>query len=392
MKNFIQNVFSVTNVGNHKIITILGVKLKFKHKTTVRIDDFTLLKLKSFFNNNVIKIDTDTLKSIEKFIDNGLSKFFDYKTGCSKPPITTKDFIDISELKEVVEIISCPFCKSSHFHPIREFNINSLVEKYKDVYKIDPIGSVYKDKILYKYHCDDCGLEFYNYYIPDSSVFYEKLLESGRYRYPKYKWEYDKAIDIIKKYNCKKVLDIGCGYGFFLEKLQNITDYTLGMEFNSKAIEECKKKNLNVTDAKLDEIDEKFDCICLFQVLEHIHDPKTFLEQIINLLEENGVLFIGTPNPEGLWIKSNPDILNLPPHHCLDVTQEFYENIPKYFNLTMMDYFQDEPEFGLYQNYYLPTKVNKQILFTNRANLYGYYLQEKNHLKGHRHICVYQRR
>lgn len=393
MKKILQFIFSVTNIGNHKIITILGIKLKFKRKNQlIKIDDSSLLKLKSILKNTYVQIDKNNFREIEKICENILKKFFDYKPSQNNVLIETKDFSDISILKEVIENTCCPFCQSTDYYVSREFKIADLIIKYKNIYKIDPIGSVYSDKILYKYHCNHCGLEFYNYKIPDTSLFYEKLLESGRYNYPKYKWEYNKAIEVIKKYNCKRVLDIGCGYGFFLEKIQHMTEYVLGLEFNKNALDECKRKCLNVSDANLDEIKEKFDCICLFQVLEHIQEPKSFLEKIIKLLNDGGILFIGTPNPEGLWIKSNPDILNLPPHHCLDVTREFYENLPEFFhNVKFTDYFQDEPEFNLYQNYYFPTKVNKTFMYLSRTNIYGYYLQEKSNLLGHRHICIYQK-
>lgn len=390
MKKFFQTLFSAVNDKNHKIITVLGFKLKFRNKNTVKIDDSSLQKIKLLFANSLVKVDCETINNFENSLLKCLNKFFDYK----KEPAKKRNidiYTDITVLKEPVEISVCPFCKSTKFYPIREFQLKTLIEKYIDIYKIDPIGSCYKGETLYKYHCSECGLEFYNYYIPDTSLFYEKLLESGNYKYPKYKWEYSKAVDVIQEYNCKRVLDIGCGYGYFLEKIQNIVGYTLGIEFNVNALEECKSKNLNVTSAKLSEINEKFDCICLFQVLEHIKEPKIFLEQVVDLLYDGGVLIIGTPNPEGLWIQSNPDILNLPPHHCLDITKIFYENIPKYLNLVIEKYFQDKPEFSLYQRYYFPTKVSKEILSDSNANIYGYFLQEKENLLGHRHICVYRK-
>lgn len=390
MKKFFQALFSAENVNNHKIITVFGFKLKFRNKNTVKLDESSLQKIKLIFANSTVKVDDKTINNFENSLNKSLNKFFDYKKVPAKKN-NICEYTDITILKEPVKNLECPFCKSIKFYPVREFQLKTLIEKYIDIYKIDPIGDCYKDKLLYKYHCSECGLEFYNYQIPDTSLFYEKLLESGQYKYPKYKWEYSKAIDVINENNSKRVLDIGCGYGYFLEKIQNITDYTLGIEFNANALEKCKSKNLNVTNAKLSEIKEKFDCICLFQVLEHIKEPKFFLEQVVNLLEDGGILFIGTPNPEGLWIQSNPDILNLPPHHCLDITKVFYENIPKYFNLRIEKYFQDKPEFPLYQRYYFPSKVNKEILSDSKNNIYGYFLQEQQNLTGHRHICVYKK-
>lgn len=54
MKKFFQTLFSAVNDKNHKIITVLGFKLKFRNKNTVKIDDSSLQKIKLLFANSTV--------------------------------------------------------------------------------------------------------------------------------------------------------------------------------------------------------------------------------------------------------------------------------------------------------------------------------------------------
>lgn len=376
MKKIIETIFSVKNKNCYKVITILGIKFKFKNYSSEIIKNTTELnnKIESLSQNiiNGTKDNKNKFEELKKILLTG-SNNQQEKIFKNKP-------LNISVIDEVQKNEECPYCKSKKFFPIRDFKINNLISEYSLYYGIDPIGDKLMDCILEKNHCANCDLEFYNYIIPDSKILYEKLLESGKYVYGKYKWDYTIAIDTILKYDCKKVLDIGCGYGYFLEQIKNITDYAMGAEFNAKALEVCTQKNLNVTNKSIDEIEKKFDLVCLFQVLEHIAAPKDFIQSALNLVENDGFLLIITPNPKGFWCDSpNPGVLNLPPHHCLDVTKEFFFNLEKDFNVKVLEYHKDTPEFGLYK------KVYK---FAHTDNLISSYLTNKDNLIGHRHGVV----
>ena len=338
MKRLIQYIFSVTNSldKRHKIVSILGIKLKFKRR-----------------KNYTMEIVSE----------------------------------DISNFNEVKENFECPFCQSKRYYPVKSFNFSELIHEYKKVYKIDPVGERLRNKKLVKYRCSECGIEFYNYTILTPPVFYEKLLATGNYIYPEYKWEYEKAIELILKYDCRRILDVSCGSGNFLDKIQNITEYSIGTEFNSTAINECIKKGLNVTDKKLEDLDEKFDFVTAFQILEHMENPKIFIKNVLGCVTGGGYALFGTPNPEGFWIKTNPWILNLPPHHNLDITEEFYKNLEKYFDVKLMGYFQDAPDWGLYRSFVLPMHTNLSMT----AQDYLCFLKEKKTMKGHNHLILLQK-
>lgn len=394
MDKLLQKIFSVKNEDCHKVWTFCGIKCKFKNKQKFIINEAQEVKnslvLLHKDNTRLVSSINDNSKKINSYIQQVNNNINSVKSGLGiqgkKADINNDEILNISEQKEIVMIDKCPYCNSSKIYPIRDFPFSKLIKEYIDRFKFNPYSEIYNDLTLTKMHCFDCDLEFYNYEIPDTPLLYEKLLESGNYIYPKYKWEYVQAIDLIKKYNLKKVLDIGCGEGHFLDKISTLVDFAMGCEFNKTALERCQSKNLNVTDKTLDNISEKFDFICMFQILEHINTPKEFLNDVLNLLIPNGILFIVTPNPYGGWCRSeNPSVLNLPPHHCLDVTKEFYYNLEKDLPLKLLDYRYDEISFGVYSRY-----VVKNIVKIP-DNKYISYLIEKDNMPGHNHGVVYQK-
>jgi len=116
----------------------------------------------------------------------------------------------------------------------------------------------------------------------------------------------------LKKRFCKRVreikaqvfpgrlLDVGCGAGFFL-KLAGETGYTVqGVEISRYAAEYARNKlGLPVFQGELGAAGlapESFDIITLWHVLEHVRDPKIFLSQVNGLLKDQGLLALEVPN------------------------------------------------------------------------------------------------
>ncbi len=123
----------------------------------------------------------------------------------------------------------------------------------------------------------------------------------GSYKIPRYLRE------SLPKTKQAKILDVGCGLGQFLNKL-NEEGYTRlqGIDISNEAINECKKKGLNVTqinsisDFKVAEAD-KFDFITMSHVLEHIDKDKiidTLRHIKQNLLAKNGAFVLMVPNAQ----------------------------------------------------------------------------------------------
>ncbi|OYU94265.1 MAG: methyltransferase type 12 [Bacteroidetes bacterium B1(2017)] len=104
-----------------------------------------------------------------------------------------------------------------------------------------------------------------------------------------------------------KILDIGCGYGQFLNTLkeQGYTNIT-GIDISNESINECKTKGLNAIQIEdirdfSKGVTEKFDFITMSHVLEHIDKDKiidTLYHIKKNLLVEGGEFILMVPNAQ----------------------------------------------------------------------------------------------
>lgn len=96
----------------------------------------------------------------------------------------------------------------------------------------------------------------------------------------------------------KQVLEIGCGTGYLLSKLQHKGADCIGVEPGESADYGKKKFGVNIIRDffNKNKFDKKFNYIIFYGLLEHIFDIKGFLYDVKELLAEDGMIFIGVPN------------------------------------------------------------------------------------------------
>ncbi|MCU9612979.1 methyltransferase domain-containing protein [Caldibacillus lycopersici] len=161
--------------------------------------------------------------------------------------------------------------------------------------------------------CTNCGLAYLEK-IPVSSKLH-KLYDFGYYTHSQvagYNNDYfneDKGymfkprlnwINNTTKTNKEKtILDIGCANGEFLSYAKESGWKTYGIEISSESYSIAKKLGIEVYNDELQNVkfpDNYFDCITLWDVVEHYISPKRELKEIFRILKPNGKLFISTPN------------------------------------------------------------------------------------------------
>lgn len=106
--------------------------------------------------------------------------------------------------------------------------------------------------------------------------------------------------------NCIRLLDIGCGPGYFLSHLDKTKFEPHGLEPVGEAVESAKKKGLDVTqgDVLVTPLGvAKYDVVTLWHVLEHLERPELALHRIHAALDELGIVVIATPNTRSLACK-----------------------------------------------------------------------------------------
>ena len=101
-----------------------------------------------------------------------------------------------------------------------------------------------------------------------------------------------------------KILDVGCGGGIICEPLARLGAKVTGVDFAPNNIMAAKihsKKNkLKINyinkDIEKSKLDEKFDVILMFEVLEHLDNWKKTISNIKKNLNKNGLIIISTIN------------------------------------------------------------------------------------------------
>jgi len=159
------------------------------------------------------------------------------------------------------------------------------------------------------------------------------------------------------------ILDIGCNDGTTLSLLKRLGYNAWGVEPDPVLAMRAKKKSDTVVAAFYQNFDfpsESFDVITAFHVLEHIHDPRTFLGKIRRELKPNGYVIIEVPD------LSNPNTTKI----------DDYFNAQHIFNFTptslstMLEAIGFEP-LGLLKNSYhafriLAKKTDRKVKPTRR--------------------------
>jgi SAM-dependent methyltransferase len=116
-----------------------------------------------------------------------------------------------------------------------------------------------------------------------------------------------KMIERLDLPHNSKILEVGCGTGGNLQMLTRFGEVSaLEMDENARAI--ASKKTNNCYDIRAghcpDEIhfkDQRFDLICMFDVLEHIEQDTETLIAIKQLLAKNGRILMTVPAYQWLW-------------------------------------------------------------------------------------------
>lgn len=154
--------------------------------------------------------------------------------------------------------------------------------------------------------CKGCGLcvteprireeERAKYYEPDEQVHAGKATRIGIYQ----KRLADRLQQAIGQGKGKRVLDIGCGQGAFLEMMRSRGFEVCGVELGAESSRIAREeRGLNVITGDLSRLEvenESFDAALMSHLIEHVDDPVALLERVRDLLKPGGVALLSLPN------------------------------------------------------------------------------------------------
>ncbi len=119
-----------------------------------------------------------------------------------------------------------------------------------------------------------------------------------------------------------RVLDVGCGSGVLLARMQSLGWQVEGVEVDPAAVKAARARGVPVRLGTLEQQAfpaDHFDAVHSAHVLEHVHDPLALLRECRRILKPGGTLVFLTPNVESWGHRLlGPAWLNLdPPRHLM---------------------------------------------------------------------------
>lgn len=248
----------------------------------------------------------------------------------------------------------CPICCTSNSHLL--WCVNSyqaarhfvLQERYPERFLklVSHIADLWGQNTCEVVQCDKCGFIYSNPYIAGDERFYS--LAYVRSGYPTWKWEFQLTYDVLSKCsipNCT-LLEIGAGDGAFVRKIaemiisKNNIVCTEFSEYGRRSLEKfgirCLPEDVRNLNSKLE---ESFNIICMFQVLEHMDRLDVLFLKLNSLLKKGGSLFIAVPNPKRIQFNElNEALLDMPPNHIGRWNKNCFEEVGKRYGFQIKDY------------------------------------------------------
>ena len=206
---------------------------------------------------------------------------------CGSPGIFSFQSRDLMfDKNEEYRYLSCCHCHSEFQSPMPE--VSQIASFYPDSY--DQYAPL--DQLKPFSHAKTAVLKYYYGYthLPAPPLPYRliaRLWASFFYK------------DTLPYIDNGRALDVGCGNGRYLRRMNSLGWQCEGVEFNGTAVNVCRQAGLKVFHGELKNAhfgDDTFDLVTARQLIEHLPDPKDFVREVTRILKPGGRFVLITPN------------------------------------------------------------------------------------------------
>lgn len=237
---------------------------------------------------------------------------------------------EVIESARFVERTACINCRSFSLSELSTgmFDDSPLIDYLSvDPWGENPIPFLLGNRWSFV-QCNDCSQMFHKYILsPDwnerrfSKWMTQEAIESFERRLNTPERIFNKGIQNTKhilqlEYLTRnlrgkspvRLLDFGCGYGEFIAMCNLYGFDAYGIDRSSaRRINASSEKIFQNLESLKDLGKTEFHVITLFEVLEHLDDPKSFLDLLKQYLAKGGILVLETPDCTGVRGITSPD-------------------------------------------------------------------------------------
>ena len=160
--------------------------------------------------------------------------------------------------------------------------------------------------------CNNCGHIFANLSLSNDEL--KKIYDTDYFESAEYKDYKSETVSINKNFNRlilklkkhlqntkqKKLLEVGAAYGFFINIAKLHFNLAIGTEIASEPSRYAREnynidvRNLDIIEWDFDNI--KFDLVCMWDVIEHLHSPNKYLQKLSVNMKKNSIIALTTPD------------------------------------------------------------------------------------------------
>jgi len=215
--------------------------------------------------------------------------------------------MDISDKKTIfTDKKFCRLCSGNLFNEphVKIENISRAAQWFPNNFELD----IDKPINLEVYQCAECNLIQLNIHPVN---YYKEVITAASYSRKMYDFREKQALKFIKgnKLMGKKVMQFGCGDGYFLNLIKKAGAIPYGLEASNSI-------NNKITDIDIKIIngypsyeyiieDGPFDAFISINCLEHSPDPNEYLQGIYNNVSEDSLGLVEVPSLEKIIEKKN---------------------------------------------------------------------------------------
>jgi len=188
----------------------------------------------------------------------------------------------------ILQEYNCPLCNSDKPNCL-------FVKQGFSIVKCNKCNFVYVNPRIKN---ENLGALYRHNYFTSKDYGYSGYEQEKRLRVKNFKRWLDDSASFFPANNNILALDVGCAAGYCLDVMMDKGWKAEGLELDEEMYNQLSTAGYNVFNSELIEFnsDKKYSVITLFDVIEHIPDVDAVFKKLYQLLDENGVIILVTPD------------------------------------------------------------------------------------------------